>query len=70
VLFSYYAASLVTDLIERDFGPRAIPELLRAYRDGLCNDAAFQRALKVDMATLARRFDATCASGSPGRWPR
>jgi tetratricopeptide (TPR) repeat protein len=48
----------VTDLIERDFGPRAIPELLRAYRDGLGNDAAFQRALKVDMATLARRFDA------------
>jgi tetratricopeptide (TPR) repeat protein len=58
VQFSYYAASLVTDLIERDFGPRAIPELLGAYREGLSTDAAIQRALEVDVPTLGRRFDA------------
>ncbi|AHG92751.1 hypothetical protein J421_5216 (plasmid) [Gemmatirosa kalamazoonensis] len=57
VLFSYYAASLLCELIERDFGPGAVNALLGAYRDGLATPAAVQRALKVDLPTLDARFD-------------
>jgi tetratricopeptide (TPR) repeat protein len=58
VLYSYYAASLLCELIERDFGPNAVNALLAAYKDGLSTPAAIQRALKVDLPTLDQRFDA------------
>jgi tetratricopeptide (TPR) repeat protein len=58
VILSYYAASLVCELIERDFGAQAIPALLAAYRDGLGTEAAITRALRVEPAALDARFDA------------
>jgi tetratricopeptide (TPR) repeat protein len=58
VIHAYYAASLVCEMIERQWGPRALPALLGAYRDGLRTDAAVQRVLQVDLPTLDRRFDA------------
>jgi tetratricopeptide (TPR) repeat protein len=58
VILSYYAASLVCELIERDFGAAAVPALLGAYRDGLTTEAAITRALRIDLPELDRRFDA------------
>ncbi|MGH7677582.1 MAG: peptidase MA family metallohydrolase, partial [Gemmatimonadaceae bacterium] len=58
VIFSYYEASLVCELIARDFGERALMELLQAYRAGLNTEQAFQRALKTDLAAFDKRFDA------------
>jgi tetratricopeptide (TPR) repeat protein len=58
VVFSYYAASLVAELIARDFGPGAIPKLLAGYKDGLSTEAAVKRAIGLDLAALDRRFDA------------
>jgi tetratricopeptide (TPR) repeat protein len=57
VLFSYYAASLVCELIERDFGIAGINKLLAAYKDGLETPAAFVRGLGVDVPNVARRLD-------------
>ncbi|MGZ8470757.1 MAG: tetratricopeptide repeat protein [Gemmatirosa sp.] len=57
VILSYYAASLVCEMIERDFGAAAIPAMLTAYRQGLGTEAAIARALRIDLPTLDRRFD-------------
>jgi tetratricopeptide (TPR) repeat protein len=58
VILSYYAASLVCEMIERDFGAAAIPAMLAAYRQGLGTEAVVARALRIDLPTLDRRFDA------------
>ncbi|GLC25967.1 tetratricopeptide repeat protein [Roseisolibacter agri] len=58
VILSYYAASLVCEMIERDFGAAAVPALLAAYKQGLGTEAAIARALRLDLPTLDRRFDA------------
>lgn len=58
VFFSYYQASLVCELIARDFGERALMEMLQAYRSGLGTEEVFQRVLKSDLEAFDRRFDA------------
>ena len=58
VIFSYYQASLVCEMIARDFDERAIGEMLQAYRDGLGTERVVQRVLRLDLAELDRRFDA------------
>ena len=58
VNFSYYQASLVCELIERDWGARALTALLNGYRDRLTTAEVLQRVLKIDSAELDRRFDA------------
>jgi tetratricopeptide (TPR) repeat protein len=58
VIFSYYQASLVCELIARDFGERALLEMLQAYREGLNTDQVFRRVLKTDLAAFDKRFDA------------
>ncbi len=58
VEFSYYQASLVCELIERDWGTPALIGMLHGYRDGLTTPQVLQRVLKVDAAALDRRFDA------------
>ena len=58
VIFSYYEASLVCELIVRDFGERALMEMLRAYREGLTTDQVFRRVLRTDMPSFDKRFDA------------
>ena len=58
VIHSYYQASLVCELIERDYGPRALTQMLEGYRDGLETEQIFQRVLKTDLAGFDRKFDA------------
>ena len=55
---SYYQASLVSELIERDWGLAALVGMLHGYRDGLTTPQVLQRVLKIDAAELDRRFDA------------
>jgi tetratricopeptide (TPR) repeat protein len=58
VIFSYYQASLVCELIARDFGERALMEMLQGYRSGLSTEEVFRRVLKTDLEAFDRRFDA------------
>ncbi|HEV8600245.1 MAG TPA: tetratricopeptide repeat protein [Gemmatimonadales bacterium] len=56
IQFSYYQASLVCEMIEREWGRPALVTMLRAYRDGLATPAAIQKALGISEAVLAQRF--------------
>jgi tetratricopeptide (TPR) repeat protein len=58
VIFSYYEASLVCELIARDFGERALMAMLQAYRQGQSTEQVVQRVLRTDLSSLDRRFDA------------
>lgn len=58
VIHSYYQASLVCELIERDYGAGALTGMLEGYRDGLSTAQIFQRVLKSDPAGFDRKFDA------------
>ncbi|HJS72696.1 MAG TPA: tetratricopeptide repeat protein, partial [Vicinamibacteria bacterium] len=55
---SYYQASLVSELIERDFGFSAIREMLAAYRRGLPTEEVFREVLKMELADFDTAFDA------------
>lgn len=55
--FSYYQASLVVELIEREHGFDAIRSMLEAYRDGADDAEAFRRVLDTDIERFDRRFD-------------
>lgn len=57
VIFSYYQASLVCEMIARDFGEQAIVAMLKAYREGLPTEQVFRRTLRMDLPALDRRFD-------------
>ena len=57
VAHAYYQASLVCELIERDWGWPAMRALLAEYRRGRRTDAAFRSALRVDLDEFDRRFD-------------
>ena len=56
--FSYYQASLVMEMIERDFGMEGIRKMLAGYRDGIPATAVAERALGIDPKALDARFDA------------
>jgi len=58
VIFSYYEASLVCELIARDWGERAVVDMLRAYRAGASTDQVLRRVLHTDAPAFDRRFDA------------
>jgi len=58
VQLSYYEASLVAEMIEREMGPKAIVDMLAAYKDGLTSPAVFARVLKLTPAQLDAKFDA------------
>jgi tetratricopeptide (TPR) repeat protein len=57
VQFSYYQASLVCELIARDFGEPAILRMLQAYKDGQTTDQVFQKVLNTDLKSFDKRFD-------------
>jgi tetratricopeptide (TPR) repeat protein len=57
VQFSYYQASLVCELIARDYGEPAILAMLRAYRDGATTEQVFERVLHTDMPSFDKKFD-------------
>jgi tetratricopeptide (TPR) repeat protein len=58
VLFSYYAASLVVEMIVRDWGERALVDMLQGYRAGQRTEQIVQRVLRIEMPELDKRFDA------------
>ena len=58
VQLSYYQASLVCEMIEKEFGQKAIVDMLLAYKDGLTTPAVFQRVLKLSPEQLDVKFDA------------
>ena len=58
VMFSYYQASLLCEMIARDFGERALMEMLRGYKAGQSTDLVVRRILRMDLDALDKRFDA------------
>jgi tetratricopeptide (TPR) repeat protein len=58
ITVSYYQASLVSELIERDFGFAAIRGLLAGYREGLDTKESFQKVLNLSLSDFDTRFDA------------
>jgi tetratricopeptide (TPR) repeat protein len=58
VMYSYYQASLVCDLIARDYGEGAILRMLQAYKAGQTTDQVFKSVLKTDLAGFDKKFDA------------
>jgi tetratricopeptide (TPR) repeat protein len=55
--FSYYQASLLSEMIEKEWGRAALVSMLHGYRDGLDTPAVFASVLKVTPEALATRFD-------------
>jgi tetratricopeptide (TPR) repeat protein len=58
VQYSYYLASLVSEMIEQDFGAAKLPALMQAYSQGLESPEVFQRVLGVTGDSLDARFKA------------
>ena len=58
VVHAYFQASLVCELIDRDFGFAAILGLLDAYKRGASTENAFQEVLGIDLETFDARFAA------------
>jgi tetratricopeptide (TPR) repeat protein len=56
-VFSYYQASLVCELVARDYGEPALLKMLQGYKDGLTTEQVFQRVLNVDIKTFDKKFD-------------
>jgi tetratricopeptide (TPR) repeat protein len=57
VIYSYYQASLVCDLLARDYGDSVFVKMLRGYKDGLSTDDVFKRVLNTDIKTFDKKFD-------------
>jgi tetratricopeptide (TPR) repeat protein len=57
-MYSYYQASLVCDLIARDYGEDAIYQMLQAYKAGKTTDDVFRSVLKTDLPAFDKKFDA------------
>ena len=58
IIFSYYQASLFCEMVEELKGPKALPAMLVAYRDGLETPAVLQKVLGMSTAQVDERFDA------------
>lgn len=58
---SYYQASLVSELIERDFGFQAIRDMLAAYRNGQSTPEVFEQVLALSLDEFDERFEAYLA---------
>jgi tetratricopeptide (TPR) repeat protein len=57
VMFSYYQASLVCDLIARDHGEKALLDMLLAYKAGQSTEEVFRSVLRTDLKTFDKKFD-------------
>ncbi len=57
VQFSYYQASLVCELIARDYGEAALLKMLQGYKEGLTTEQVFQRVLNTDLKSFDKKFD-------------
>jgi len=54
---SYYQASLVSELIERDFGFSAIRDMLASYRRGLPTAEVFRQVFKMELTEFDAAFE-------------
>ncbi|MGQ0712754.1 MAG: tetratricopeptide repeat protein [Gemmatimonadaceae bacterium] len=54
---AYYQASLICEMIEKEFGTRALVAMLNAYRSGDGAERVVQKALKLSPDALDARFD-------------
>lgn len=57
LIFSYYEASLVCDLIAAERGPDALTALLHQFGQGRTTTQAFESVLGTDLGAFDRRFD-------------
>jgi cellulose synthase operon protein C len=55
--YSYYQASLVCELIARDYGEPALLKMLQGYKEGLATDQVFQRVLNIDVKAFDEEFN-------------
>lgn len=58
VIFSYYQASLVAELLEREHGAAALPRMLRLYGEGRSTEEVVREVAGLSLAQLDERFDA------------
>jgi tetratricopeptide (TPR) repeat protein len=58
VIHSYYQASLLCEFIEAEWGWDAVLAMLRGYGEEKAQEQVVREALRIDVATLDRRFDA------------
>ena len=57
VILSYYEASLVCEMIQQQFGQKALVDMLLAYKEGLGTPQVFSRVLKLTPEQMDTRFD-------------
>lgn len=57
VMFSYYQASLVAEMIEEQHGFDAILSMLEAYKAGRADTEVFQQVLRLEPEALDKQFD-------------
>ncbi|MCZ6918745.1 MAG: tetratricopeptide repeat protein [Gemmatimonadetes bacterium] len=57
VVFSYYMASLVCELIQRDWGDQALVDMLEAYGAGQSNAEVFRSVLGMEPREFDSAFD-------------
>ncbi len=57
VIHSYYLASLVCEMVEQQYGSKALVDMLTAYRDGLETPEVFAKVLERTPAQLDEKFD-------------
>jgi tetratricopeptide (TPR) repeat protein len=55
---AYYQASLVCEMIEQEFGTRALVAMLHGYREGHATERVIRSALKQSPDQLDAKFDA------------
>lgn len=56
VIYSYYQASLVCELIETEWGFSAIAGMLRGFADGRTTEEVFESVLQIDLDAFEGRF--------------
>ena len=57
VMHSYFQASLVSQMIEEQYGFDAILNLLKAYKNGQSTEQAFPSVLKTDLKAFDRKYE-------------
>jgi tetratricopeptide (TPR) repeat protein len=58
VILSYHQASLVCDLIARDYGEKGLLQMLLEYKAGRTTDEVFKKVLGMDPKAFDKKFDA------------
>ncbi len=58
VILSYHQASVVCDLIARDYGEKALLQMLLEYKAGRTTEEVFKKVLGMDPKQFDKKFDA------------